>query len=223
MDSAQSSPRSATAAGLPFLYRPAQEPDRPTVCLLHGLGGDETSMWVFSHALPPRWGVVVPRGAFAHTAGGYSWTAQGDGPDVSAFDSSAQRLWPFLKEAAGVAGSDPARPLWLGFSQGGALAVAAVWRGVPAVACAVLAGFVPDGAEGRWPGAPVFWSHGTRDEDVPLARARDDILRLRSMGAQVDFCEADVDHRVGAACMSALSRWIHRLPVSPADRPSGVS
>jgi hypothetical protein len=43
------------------------------------------------------------------------------------------------------------------------------------------------------------------------------------MGAQVDACEADVDHRVGAACMSALSRWIHALPASLTGRPSGVS
>lgn len=180
-------------------------------------------MWVFGHALPPGWGVLAPRGAFPHAAGGYSWTAQGDSLNISGFDSSAQLLRRFLTEAAGVAGSDPERPLWLGFSQGGALAVAALLRGVPAVACVVLAGFVPDGAEGSWPGAPVFWAHGARDEDVPLARAREDILRLRAMGAQVDACEADVDHRVGAACMSALSRWIHALPASLTGRPSGVS
>jgi phospholipase/carboxylesterase len=215
--------RLGTSSELKFLYRPAASPASPTVCLLHGLGGDEKSMWVFGHVLPPGWGVLAPRGAFPHAAGGYSWTAQGDSLNISGFDSSAQLLSRFLTEAAGVAGSDPERPLWLGFSQGGALAVAALLRGVPAVACAVLAGFVPDGAEGSWPGAPVFWAHGARDEDVPLARAREDILRLRAMGAQVEACEADVDHRVGAACMSALSRWIHALPGSPADRPSGVS
>ncbi|HET7009965.1 MAG TPA: hypothetical protein VFI11_04250 [Anaerolineales bacterium] len=207
------------ADGLPFLFRSGQEIESPTVCLLHGLGGDENSMWVFAHAFPPGWGLLAPRALYPY-ATGYSWTENGPPSRFSAFDDASRRLRSFIPMAAKAAASDPETVVWVGFSQGAALAVSALLRGVSGKACAMLSGFVPEGAQGSLPALPVFWAHGRRDRDVPLARARADADLLLSMGAQVEFCEADVDHRVGAACTSALSRWLRALPIPSADRPS---
>jgi predicted esterase len=74
-----------------------------------------------------------------------------------------------------------------------------------------LAGFVPDGFEvragARLAGVPVYWGHGTKDDQVPVQRARRDVSRLRQAGLDVTYCEADVGHKLGADCLRGLKGW----------------
>jgi phospholipase/carboxylesterase len=214
--------RTGRAKSVRFLYRSAADGDQPAVCLLHGLGGDENSMWAFSPALPAPWGIVAPRAPYRLDEGGYSWTRSRGRASLAEFESAVGWVVDFLPQAIASAGAGPDKIVLAGFSQGGALVLSALLRSLPALAGVVLAGFLPAGAEGSLGGLPIFWAHGRRDRDVPFLAAQGDAERLRRMGGQVEFCEADVDHRVGAACMRALSQWLHSLPVSPEHRPSDV-
>lgn len=198
-------------AGLFYRARRADPPGAPTVVLLHGLGGDEKSMWVFEHALPPSWAVAAPRGLRASSPGGYSWAPRLGYARLPDFDGAVRRVESWLPGVVTQLDSDASRTLWMGFSQGAALAFAALLSGFPAIGLVSLAGFVPEGSAERLPGLPVFWAHGGRDQDVPIERARADVDRLQALGAEVEFCEADVDHRVGAPCLTALRGWLDRL------------
>jgi len=173
-------------------------------------------MGVFEHALPADWGIASPRGIFPSTRGGYSWTEGRGSTHLPAFDEAARRLNAWISDTAASLGSDPRRVVWMGFSQGAALAFAVLLRGAAVLGVASLAGFLPEDVDHLPPGPRVFWAHGRRDEDVPIARARADAERLRSFGAEVEFCDADVDHRVGAACLTALRRWLDDVGRPPA-------
>jgi predicted esterase len=71
-----------------------------------------------------------------------------------------------------------------------------------------VAGHLPQGDLSRLSGLPVFWGHGARDELIPVTGARKDVARLRAAGARVQYCEADVTHKLGSACLRELKQWI---------------
>ena len=62
---------------------------------------------------------------------------------------------------------------------------------------------------------PVYWGHGTQDDQVPVERARRDVARLRQAGVDVSYCEADVGHKLGADCLLGLASWLARGPGAP--------
>ena len=68
---------------------------------------------------------------------------------------------------------------------------------------------MPGGLEARvsqrpLEGKPFFIAHGTRDETVPIERARHSMEILEQAGANITYCEDDVAHKVSAACLRAL-------------------
>ena len=71
-----------------------------------------------------------------------------------------------------------------------------------------LAGFLPAGDAAGLAGLSIFWGHGTSDERVPIARARQDADRLRAAEARVTLCESDVGHKLGAECLRGLRAWV---------------
>jgi phospholipase/carboxylesterase len=178
-------------------------------------------MWVFSSAVPPGWGIVAPRAP--HRIGdGYSWTTSTGRAPFAEFVPAIRALAEFLPQAVASVEGNADRVVLAGFSQGGALVLSSLLSGVGAIGGAVLAGFLPKGAEGALAGVPIFWAHGRFDRDVPFDEGVADAERVRQAGGRVEFCEGDVDHRVGAACMRGLSSWFLSLPVSPSARPSDV-
>jgi len=98
----------------------------------------------------------------------------------------------------------------MGFSQGGALTnTLALLHPERIGRPAVLAGFVPSGAEPLVQGRPLdgksfFVAHGTLDETVKIEYARQSVELLESAGADVTFCEDEVGHKVSARCLHAL-------------------
>jgi phospholipase/carboxylesterase len=76
-------------------------------------------------------------------------------------------------------------------------------------ALAGLATFLPDGATQYLQGQPladlpVYISHGTQDQLVPVARARQAVQLLDQAGANVHYCESDVGHKLSADCFRGM-------------------
>jgi phospholipase/carboxylesterase len=98
----------------------------------------------------------------------------------------------------------------MGFSQGAALSnVVACLHPDRVRKAAILAGFMPSGMEEivaakPLSGKPVFVTHGTQDNLVPIDRARASMSLLEQAGAHVTYCEAEVGHKVSADCLRAL-------------------
>jgi len=192
--------------------------------LIHGWTGDENSMWVFARDLPAHYWMVAPRGPHPGQPGGYSWrprqTDDIGHPSYDLFLPAAEALMKLVdayQASAGLEASPEQRRRIdvLGFSQG------AVMSGVLSMLyperihkLGLLAGFLPSGMEtliARQPlaGKHIFVAHGTKDETVPVERARTSIELLEQAGAQVTYCEDEVGHKVSLPCLHALRKYMH--------------
>jgi phospholipase/carboxylesterase len=200
--------------------------------LIHGLTGDENSMWVFARNLPADFWMVAPRASHASQMkqGGYTWREPGpeaeDRPTFDELRSSAEALIRFVDEYAASVGIDASTFDVMGFSQGAAMCSLLAFLYPQRIRrVGMLAGFVPAGLEElitQRPveGKPFFVAHGTKDETVSIERARASIELLEQAGAQVTFCEDDVGHKVSVNCLRALKTFFTEEQSSRLDTPS---
>ena len=207
------------AQGLTYRVRRGQ-PQHALIVLLHGLSGDENAMWIFDHALPRSATVVAPRALYASEFGGYSWARSVVRDDRASLDFQAALdvLPRFIDEVSALTTADPQRVIVLGFSQGAALSYAVslvrphLLRGVIA-----LAGFLPHPArshavaESKDALPHYLILHGTRDEAVPVDRAREARSVLEERGAAVEYHEHAVGHKVSTQGMQEIKRWIRQV------------
>jgi predicted esterase len=194
-----------TTGRLSGLVRRGGMPDSPTAVLLHGYGGDEKVMWIFSEALPPAWTIIAFRGISPAEEGGFRWHVgrRWPPPEAEAFGPAVDALRQSIPTGQ--------LPVWIGFSQGAALALCCAAAGLASTGVACLAGYMPRGLPPLAAGLPVFWAHGRRDDKVPIDAAQASGRQLEQWGVQLDFCEADSGHKIGAECLRALAGWIRRL------------
>jgi phospholipase/carboxylesterase len=189
----------------------------PLTLLLHGWTGDETVMWVFASRLPKDTMLVAPRGLYAVPSGGYGWEHHEvrDWPWVDDLQPSVEALLGLLTPD-NFPQADLERIRLVGFSQGAALSYTfALTHPARIASVAGLAGFMPQGAEALarnrpLTNMPVFIAHGARDKIVPVERARHAVEILETAGAQVTYCEEDVDHKLSANCFRGLETFFAR-------------
>ncbi len=198
-----------------FRYRPADvEPSRLMV-LIHGLSGDENSMWVFARNLSKNIAVLAPRGLYDAREGGYTWRkVRPDMKGLPVFEElrpSAEALLGFVDDWSSAEGINANQIYVTGFSQGSALTYTlAILHPERILALAALSGFVPKGAEdllarGALAGKPIFVSHGRQDDMVPVGLARKSVAMLKNSGALVEYCETEGGHKVNADCFPGLN------------------
>jgi len=208
--------RPGPASGIPYLIKrnASLGSKKPAVLMLHGWSGDERVMWVLESVLPETKLIAALRGLYPLPGSGYQWTQGVASLDTSveAFQAGGKAILSVVDELIARDGLDPRQLILMGFSQGAAISYALAALGMlqpRAIIC--LAGFLPQGDLHRLSGIPIFWGHGTRDELVPVVRARKDVERLHEAGADVNYCEMDVGHRLGIECTRGLKAWLEML------------
>jgi len=203
--------------------------DRPAprlLLMIHGFTGDENSMWVFARDLPNHYWIVAPRAPHSTEPGGYSWRplqaidpATGSEirfgrPSLEQLRPAAEALIKLIDAYQLSAGIDARVFDVMGFSQGAAMSNLLAFLYPQRIRKAgILAGFVPSGldelvAKRPLEGMPFFVAHGTKDETVPVDRARASIEILEQAGAQVTYCEDEVGHKVSLTCLRALKDFL---------------
>ena len=191
----------------------------PLILMLHGWTGDEASMWVFASRLPKEAMLVSPRGLYPAPMGRYGWHAHKEGawPWLDDFQTAIEALQQLLTpEHFPQAGLSRIR--LVGFSQGAALCCALALQHPARIrALAGLSGFLPQGSEALARNRPlldipVFLAHGSRDEQVPVERARKAVQVLEDAGAVVTYCEDDVGHKLSANCFHGLEEFFNQHP-----------
>jgi phospholipase/carboxylesterase len=204
----------SSRSGLVYRYRNGNGDSGPTIILLHGLGGDENSMWILEQSLPTVGLKIAPRALYQMDGNGYSWVEnrlQG-WPTAMDFESSVEAINNLVVELEAEAALNREELFLMGFSQGAALAfTAAADPRLQPKAVIAAAGFLPKGHFSEFSGLPIFWGHGSRDEWVPIERARSDAILLRDFGAKIHFCETDVGHKLGTECLNGLQDWMEGL------------
>jgi len=195
--------------GMVFRIKEQPEGTGPLI-LLHGWGGDADAMWLFEHSLPPARLTLSPQGPYTLPSGGYEWIQDGSSAlsVAEAFRAGAETLARFLERMGAAHDFKAEDCLLLGFSQGAALAFAAVQLGLLRPGgLAALAGFLPPGDDARLKDVPVFWAHGRHDDVIPFSQAQEGALRLQMAGAALTFCESQTAHKVDRHCLKRLQAW----------------
>jgi phospholipase/carboxylesterase len=208
-------PRFVEVPGKGVIYRFRHRPqeDGPAVMMLHGFGGDENSMWILESTLPSLPLVVSVRGTHSQPIGDFAWTTYRGGLRACFrdFREAFDAIKTVERDAQQRIPSAPARWVLMGFSQGAAIAFSLAACGAMRPAGIIaLAGFLPEGDLSKLAGIPIYWGHGSRDEFVPVQRAEKDVQRLSSVNNDVEFCQADVGHKLGVECARGLKEWFSR-------------
>ena len=197
--------------------RPASTSPSRILLLVHGWTGDENSMWVFVRNFAPDYWIVAPRAPFAAEPDGYSWRPPHAGgherPTFEDLQPAIGSLLGLLDAYAELQGVDATQFDAMGFSQGAAMVGSLTLMHPERLnQAAILAGFLPDGAEALVASQPLkgkslFVAHGTRDELVDVEIARRSVGLLEQAGAQVTYCEDDVGHKLSARCSRGLQEF----------------
>ena len=223
-------PDSATTSLPETIERSTGDDPRWSVVWLHGLGADGND---FAPIVPelPRPGWPALRFVFPHAPvrpvtinGGMAMRAWYDirdmdlsnRADAAGVESSVAQVEALI-EREDERGVPPERVLLAGFSQGGAIALAAgIRRTRPLAGIVALSSYLPLGAatlrsmvpEAR--AQPIFMAHGMHDPVVPYTGGKRSRDALRDAGFEVDWHAWPMAHQVCAEEIAALSAWMTR-------------
>jgi phospholipase/carboxylesterase len=143
--------------------------------------------------------------------------------DSKGVDESVARV-EALVAREGERGIPASRIILAGFSQGGAVTLAAgLRRTEPLAGLVALSTYLPlsvdalarlDGTPQAAREQPVFVAHGRQDPVVPFAAGADAAQRLRALGMDVEFHAYPMQHQVCMEEIEALRGWFDRRLVA---------
>lgn len=194
---------------------PQGDGPHPTVVMIHGRSGTEDVMWVFSRSVPRDWLLVAPRAIKEDPQGNYSWRLrqEDEWPTLAQFDEAVDVALEFIQALPELYGADLDHLYLMGFSQGAALAFAIAMRHPQLVrGVAALVGFLPMEcddlvAAGALDRMPVLMLVGKQDPRIPYERSLSCAHTLHLAGADLDFHEYDMGHRLNREAMADLRQW----------------
>jgi phospholipase/carboxylesterase len=169
----------------------------PLLVFLHGAGGDAAHLPATLRELADANGIVV----LAPESRGRTWDVLlGEvGPDLAYL----QRALDHVKARVRV---DRRRVALAGFSDGASYALVVGLRNRD-VFSHVIAFSPGTSVPSRAPAPPVFVSHGTADEVLPVEGAREIVARLRREGCPVAYREFEGGHRIPPEVLREAFRW----------------
>ena len=211
--------------GWTMRIRPAESTNPRLLVMIHGLTGDENSMWVFARRFSSKYWIVAPRAPHPANPQGFSWRVnplsieearnnQTNRPGLDALKTSAEALIKLIDEYAASVKMEADVFDAIGFSQGAAMVnVLGMLYPKRVRKMGVLAGFVPSGldefvSQRVLAGKHIFVAHGTQDEMVPIDRARASMQLLEQSGASITYCEDEVGHKLSSNCLRALEEYL---------------
>jgi phospholipase/carboxylesterase len=171
-------------------------------------------MWILADPLPPNYYVLAPRAPIQLGENQFSWhkiTPQW--PDLDHYGQLVENLLQKVRlwEEENELHFDQYN--LMGFSQGAVMAYALAWLFPEKIGkVAALAGFIPtswktNAHKPKLGNKKFFVAHGNKDEIVPIENARQTVSWLEKHGADVQFCEAEIGHKISANCFSGLGEF----------------
>jgi phospholipase/carboxylesterase len=181
--------------------------------LLHGTGGDETSLLSFGRRVAPAANLLSVRGRsldegsprFFRRFGALTY-------DQKDLTDEARALAQFVRDAAAFYGFDPHHLVALGYSNGANIALASLAFGRGAYGGAALLRPVmalEQPPETDLTGLPVLVVNGERDPFLPHAEGVVSYLRLS--GARVYEETLPAGHELSGQDEAVVARWLREL------------
>jgi phospholipase/carboxylesterase len=211
-------------------YEPAGSGPHPTILALHGWGAsafDLISVAPYLGAgrvqmLCPQGGVTVPLGEGMSGFGWFPLSSVGQITEAGSIERAADALQEFLAQARARYAIDPRKLVVLGFSQGGVLAYLLALREPGAFAgLAALSSWLPPTMLAKLSVSdahrqlPTLIQHGSADEIIAVARARQSVEALRGLGVPLTYREYEMGHEINAQSLADLGTWLDEKVFSP--------
>jgi len=189
--------------------------------------GDENKMWVFVRRLKPFFIIVSLHGLFPTPKGGFGWYAYQEGvfPSTADFQTpvtAIAELCANLPHNPSFANADFSSCHWMGFSQGAAV-IFMLGLTHPSLTQSLVgfAGYLPNAAlplceSLPLAGIPIFVSHGTKDQIVPMQRSRQTVQLLTLAGANLTYCVSSCNHQASLGCLKDVETFLRaniNLPI----------
>jgi phospholipase/carboxylesterase len=197
-----------------FIHRwvpPADPTERRTVLLLHGTGGNESSLLQIGAALIPGAALLSPRGRVLEGTMPRYFRRLAEG--VFDLDDLARRtdeLGRFLDESAERYGFDRGKVVAAGISNGANIGASLLLRGVrlrQAVLWRAMLPFDPP-APPDLTGTDVLLGSGREDPLVPRDQPEQLAGVLRAAGARVSLDWRDAGHQLTPFEVDEAAAWI---------------
>jgi len=192
----------------------------PTIVALHGRGANELDLLPLIQELGIDNLLVIsaraPLPFESGMEGAFAWYKLSHGwlPHHETFLTSLEALQRFLQETKAGYPVDPKRLMLLGFSQGTVMAYAAALLNPRSFQRIVaLSGYIPtkSGLQLKLKELadfPVFISHGTFDDLIPVQLGRESADLLKKAGADVVYREYSMGHQVSMETLRDLRAWM---------------
>ncbi len=204
-----------TLQTLSFVHRyvPAQPGGLPvTLLLLHGTGGDETSLLPLAADIAPGTALISPRGKTLIEDMRRFFPMGPDGQiDRDELQYQTVEVAEFLQAAAQEYDFDARRVVALGYSNGAAMAASLLLMRPRLLAGAVILRPVLPPVPLRLPNLterPVLVAGGRQDALVSPQDAGRLAAILRSAGANVTLHEEDAGHKLRPGEIQMVKRWL---------------
>lgn len=211
----------APSLGFIHTFQPATQAGAPTVVLLHGSGGDETSLVALGHAIAPGAALLSPRGNVLDRGSARFYAKPGN-PSASDADVEARtlELAAFIQKAAEHYNAP--KPLVLaGFSNGANMALHLLLYARMKWAGAVLMrGMATDQhhSEPTLNQTPVLLLSGLADPIVQADQTEELANQLRAAGGQVTLHWEETGHNLCQGDVLMAFDWLRRFYSAPARR-----
>ena len=199
-----------------FKYLPSlTEESTEIYVLIHGWSGNEDSMSIFSSVVPQNRTIVFPRGCLEIMKDNYGWVDFRVGnPTFDDYACVAEELFGSINEL--IKNFDlnhESHTLNLiGFSQGAAIsATLSILFPNSIKKVALLAGFLPESPpaidDNSLSAIQYYVAHGTEDQLVDFNKSLDLRNYFQQKGADVNFCQEEIGHKVGKNCLRNLKNF----------------
>ncbi|MBI1256969.1 MAG: alpha/beta hydrolase fold domain-containing protein [Chloroflexi bacterium] len=195
-------------------YVPATDPNAPTLLLLHGTGGDESSLLSLGQQLAPGAGLLSPRGNVLEGSYPRFFRRKAEGVfDMEDLIARTHELADWIAVASAEYHFDPASLIALGYSNGANIAASVLLLRPEALKRAVLlrvmVPLVPEQAPDL-SAAHILMESGTVDSLIPLPQSEKLAQMFREYGADVKFDKQPADHRLTNADLVAVQQWLQQ-------------
>lgn len=193
----------------------------PVLVLLHGVGADERDLLPLAAHLDPRLLLVSLRAPHVYPVMGHSWfdidwSTAPPTYDLAQAEESRAAVEALLADLARRHDADPARTFLLGFSQGGAVALAVALTRPDLVRGVVVHSgrLLPDlrtraASAAALSRLDALVLHGVDDPVLPVERGREirDFLQPL-LGERLLYAEHDAGHEVTPASLDDVRWWL---------------
>ena len=191
----------------------------PLLILLHGYGSNEQDLFSFSEELPDDFLIISAQAPFSMGFGSYAWYAinfddvNGKFSDLKQARESIDKIAIFIDDIKQKFNTNPDKTFLLGFSQGAILSYSLSFfypnkvQNVIALSGYINKELLPENISKEIK-TDYYASHGTVDQVLPVAWARNSKPFLNDLGLQIEYSEYPVGHGVAPQNFFSFKKWI---------------